>query len=439
MPNEIQKDKSVYKIAGESRQRVYLRKKQRKALKRDRRHRKREHSSWQKVGEYRSPILSCLDQVGFGIGISQSNESIELIIPDVFCFSREPNGTVDFLRNLYGILKNYQVKIVTIDYSKCESLGLCAVLLMNLIMMECKKWRTSQGIPIEYKGKTISADILSEDAEINSLLYVSGILKRLGITKRRKKNDTIEYLGLISNGESSKVATSVIEYINRSLSRHGLQLTPKGNNYFGRLLGEIVDNCHQHGGDDSVWYTLGFYNYDGQSNTGNFRLVILDFGQTIYEGLRKNSTAAIRRRIEHYVRKSRIRFLTQESEETLYTLFSLQQRASRFASKSDSVRGNGTVVFLDAFQNLFGGDIINGKPLLSITSGRCSILFDGTYQLKEVQYGDRYRNKIIAFNKDNDLTREPDQRYVRSIKYGFPGTVISMEMHISDEHILRKD
>lgn len=77
--------------------------------------------------------------------------------------------------------------------------------------------------------------------------------------------------------------------------------------------------------------------------------------------------------------------------------------------------------------------------LLSITSGRCSILFDGTYQLKEVQYGDRYRNKIIAFNKENDLTKEPDHRYVRSIKHGFPGTVISMEMHISDEHILRKD
>lgn len=119
-------------------------------------------------------------------------------------------------------------------------------------------------------------------------------------------------------------------------------------------------------------------------------------------------------------------------------MFSLQQRVSRFALRREVVRGNGTVAFLEAFQQLLVENMGQDKSLLSITSGKCSILFDGTYSFDEITYDGGYKNKIIAFNQDNDLKKPPDHRYVRSIENGFPGTVISIELHISNTHISRK-
>ena len=77
------------------------------------------------------------------------------------------------------------------------------------------------------------------------------------------------------------------------------------------------------------------------------------------------------------------------------------------------------------------------KSLFSITSGKCSILFDGKYQLQDKTYKKEYTNKIIAFNEKNDLTIEPDKNYVRTLDNSFPGTIISMDLTISNQYIER--
>lgn len=76
--------------------------------------------------------------------------------------------------------------------------------------------------------------------------------------------------------------------------------------------------------------------------------------------------------------------------------------------------------------------------MLSITSGHCSILFDGTYTMKSVKYNGGYENKIIAFNSNNELTKAPDQKYVRTLKNRFPGTIISMELYIDDSLVVKE-
>lgn len=418
-----------------------LRRRQRKALKRQRKRKKVKHKKESPLTEYSSPVMTCLNNSSFALPFKSDESAVKFKVPKVFCMSRNPDESIQFLRKLYGAATNLLIRSIQFDYTACVHLGICALTVMNVILTECCKWRKSLKSPIEYTNKVLSGFWLSQNSEIDKLLKVSNVLNHSGMSDKPLSNqyDSIESLSLQIGGNSSDVATLVIDYINRSLYRHNLMLTARGKNHFGKLLGEIVDNCHQHGGPETIWYTLGHYSYDVKSNSGKCRLTIFDFGQTIYEGLKKGATKSMQKRINHYVRRSRVWFSSQESEETLYTLFSLQQRASRFASKKDAVRGNGTVVFLDAFQRLFATEDDQDKSLLSITSGKCSILFDGTYLLKEVTYEGKYTNKIIAFNSDNDLKKPPDHRYVRNIKNGFPGTIISMELHISNSHISKKE
>ena len=131
---------------------------------------------------------------------------------------------------------------------------------------------------------------------------MSGLLNHLHITKEYALPNT-EKLPMLRNGDSSDVAKKTIDYLDRALTRHGYKLTKIGKNYFGRLLGEIVDNCQNHAGEHATWYTLGHYNYDIENNIGKCRLTICDFGNTIYESLKYHSTQRILKKVNHYTKK----------------------------------------------------------------------------------------------------------------------------------------
>lgn len=82
-----------------------------------------------------------------------------------------------------------------------------------------------------------------------------------------------------------------------------------------------------------------------------------------------------------------------------------------------------------------GAEINEEKPIMSITSGGCHILFDGTYTLKDVVYKDGRKVPIIAFNDKNSLNQKPDSNYVYALKNKFIGTVISMEFYLDRQYI----
>ena len=79
------------------------------------------------------------------------------------------------------------------------------------------------------------------------------------------------------------------------------------------------------------------------------------------------------------------------------------------------------IVFL---VQMIGAEINEEKPIMSITSGGCHILFDGTYTLKDVVYKDGRKVPIIAFNDKNSLNQKPDSNYVYALKNKFIGGFI---------------
>ena len=380
-----------------------------------------------------SKVLNILNNANFAKKKWAKESKVELDVPEIFCFSKNPNETVDFLRELYGYLINPQVTKIHFNHFTCKYLNVCASTIMDIILIESIKWRKSKGYDIEISG-AIRNGKLSTSEEVDSLLKMSGIIKHLNIVNGIKVSNS-ENLALIECGESSYVAERTIDYIDSSLNRQGFKLTKLGKSCFGSSLGEIVENCKNHSGEGGVWFTLGHYCYDKKIQVGKCKLTIFDFGQTIYEGLKYASSKRARAKIKHYIQKTIV--FSRKAEETYYTLFALQQRASRIIGK-DIIRGNGTVTFIESLLNLFNSDMENHKSVFSITSGGCSILFDGSYTLQEKVYKNGYTNKTIAFNKNNNLYEEPDGNYVRTLKTHFPGTVISMDLTIDNKYLARR-
>lgn len=378
-----------------------------------------------------SKILACLERTNFRVSHNYAKPVACIDVPKVFCLSKNPDGSILFLREIYSLFMDYGIKEIHFNHFSCDYMGICASVIMDIIVMECIRYRESKKNNIVLSG-TLKNGRVSNSNEVDTLVKMSGLLNHLKIYNGAIRNT--EKLPMIKNGSSSYVAEKSIEYINRSLRRHGFKLTKQGNNHFGKFFGEIVDNCLLHGGDEAVWFTIGHYTYDEKAQLGKCKLCIVDFGDTIHESLKYHSNKKILKRINHYIKKTMFSFKSVRNEEVLYTLFSLQQRVSRIIDKK-SVRGNGTVTFIESFLNLFNTNNENYKSLFSITSGKCSVLFDGKYRLEKKSYKKDYFNKIIAFNESNDLYKEPDNEYVRQLKNGFPGTVISMDLYIDSKYI----
>ena len=405
----------------------------RKLLKRrhiSKRQLKKHYSSHQK--EYVSPIFPFLNKADFLIPHNHHGSTVYLDIPKVFCLSKKPDESIAFLKLLYSLLMDPMITEICFNHFNCNYMGICASTIMDIIVMECIKYRNGNNIDTTLSG-IVKHGKVSNSYEVDSLVKMSGLLKHLDIYRGVIQNS--ENLNLIKNESSSYVAEKSIDYINRSLKRHGFALTKLGRNHFGNFFGEIVDNCSLHGGDNAIWYTIGHYTYDEKAQLGKCKLCILDFGDTIYESLKYHSNQRLLKRINHYFKKT-WSFSSKRDEEILFPLFSLQQRVSRIIDK-DSVRGNGTVTYIESFLDLFNTSIKKYKSILSITSGKCSILFDGKYRLQNISYKNGYVNKIIAFNESNSLYEEPDENYVRHLNNSFPGTVISMDLYIDSKYLQR--
>lgn len=383
-----------------------------------------------------SAVLKTLEENNFYIKEERKHiGTIEMKVPECFCFSHNPDETIGFLRELYTHLTNRNISHIKLSHLDCTYIGVCASTIMDIIIMECLRWRKKINCKIGITGE-INNGRVSKTPDVDLLVKMSGIIRHLNVADFSSQN--IEQLPIIANGSSTDVSENVIAYFDRSLARHGLELTKLGKNHFGMFVGEIVDNCNIHGGENAVWYTLGHYSYDNTSKLGKCKLTIFDFGNTIYESLKYHSNPQILKRINHYVKKNWISAKSIKNEETLYTLFSLQQRVSRIVDKG-VIRGNGTVTFIENILNLFDTQKPENKSCFSITSGKCSILFDGTYKLAEIEYREGYKNKIIAFNDSNNLYEPPDSNYVRTITNGFPGTVLSMDLYIDSQYIRRSN
>lgn len=362
-----------------------------------------------------------------------NNDECNIIIPDDFRISTNPDPVIKCLKNMFMGIISKRIKRIHFDHTKCQSIDLSASALMDSIVLSALS--SDNNLIKNCKGKYF------KDNEVGQFLDRSGLTKHLCYLDKdftlenNYENIDKNYIGYDLkpcnyNLEADKITTEITKYYNKCLKTQGLELNEKGENFFFKIIGEIIANCNDHGNKKIDWYVQGHYCIT-KNNIGKFYLTIFNFGDSIYELLKKETTDETLKRLNNITTLHNENFDNNWNEEMLWTLYALQDGVSRLRDSSSSTqysRGTGTITFIDAFYSL-GKNNSGKEPIMSITSGNTHIIFNSNYTISE--------DGIIAFNKENDLNIIPDFNNVKKIKNYFPGTIINIDMYIDRDYLVK--
>jgi hypothetical protein len=368
-----------------------------------------------------------------------------LAIPKVFSFIENPSETIRTLAALRTAAANPKTLQLTLDYSRCDELDLCASVVQDVLALRGKEQAKRRLYELKFPG------VFSKVDDVNLLLVSQGILKQLGhpiaALMRPELKDKMKFADLRIGkstpphltSEAEVCATELTFFFDECLRTEGYRLADTWKAKLTDLISEVLDNCEQHGRKEDRWQTIGYYSRsDDRAEGGECHIVLFNFGDTIYESLNRDDTSAeLKKQIGDLAKFHQERgffailgnafgIIGQIwQEESLWTLYALQEGVSRFRNTPDGFdRGNGTVKMIEFFMS-----IASPNPKMAIVSGRTHILFDGTYVLKPKDKQGEPR-KVIAFNRENDLNLPPDSKYVRTLSENFPGTLVSLRFRL---------
>lgn len=360
---------------------------------------------------------------------------VVIYMPHTFSFVIEPDTALRYIKRIvYYITKN-SVENLYIYHTTIKQISLTASLMLDIILMNAESYIKSNRFR---KSLNLSGEV-EKNTDIGILIHANGVLPHLGFSV--KKNADVETLDIIfgtkDTSSTQDPASEILLYFSKCLSRQGCTLTIDGKRQFSKFLGEVIDNCRIHAGEDVRWYALGFYHH--KEGLGKCHIAMLSLGDTIYESLsiRNNVTNEIYQLLKNKTNEHEGYFGNKWNEEALWTWLSLQHGVSRLRDQSivDQMnRGQGTIDMMESFQTI-GKSTHGEKPQFSIISGNTFILFDfDKYPLIEIEINGENR-KIITFNKQNSLLYPPDFNNIKILQNKFPGTVYTMEFYIDPQFI----
>ncbi|MDE6602927.1 MAG: hypothetical protein K2K90_12370 [Lachnospiraceae bacterium] len=239
------------------------------------------------------------ESVNFALSDLQPQEGRVVIrIPENFSISEQPDKTIYLLRRLYTIGLCDIVNKISFDHSECKFLGLSASTIMDIILLVVMEYREKMRKPLALSGK------LPQNPMVRDVLLASGLpyhlkAKSVYVYDRTNVEKFETVSGECSNDvrQSGRIATELTEYFNRCLSHQKMKLNDQGISLLATLLGEVLGNCEIHGGEWATWYTQGHYEDNCNKAYGEMQLLFLNLGNTIYQGLRHNSSEETKRRL----------------------------------------------------------------------------------------------------------------------------------------------
>lgn len=224
--------------------------------------------------------------------------------------------------------------------------------------------------------------------------------------------------------KSKEITDMVIRGV-RENYKSNFELSPEAYQAISSTIGEHFDNILQHVPEAEFGYLSGFY--DKKEKV--VHILIFNFGKTIYDSLVnanlpkqiKDQISAV---IESHSKKKFFNLIDGDfTEENAITLLSLQEGISS-RIEFDKSRGHGITDFIEHCFNL------NSGTQISLISGRTAIKIDNKYKLERSFFIDRER-RIIAFNEESDLFSKPDSKYVKNMKFAFPGLIIETRIPLN--------
>lgn len=373
------------------------------------------------------------------------------LVPKHFSIVDKPAESYRLIQEVLGVILTREICVVEIDYSICAKADVGAQVLLDIILKDvfrfldvCRKFPSIAPAVKEVRGVNI------DNKNVEKLLFSIGSFAI-------HSNNTIDYPDVIpyklcthkrdAFGDPDEITrqkdidtTELVDYVVESLKRIGKELTPEKIDELCIVIGEMLINAEEHS-TTNYRYSIGYFqeiNEEGK-HYGIFRLVIMNFGKTIYEKFKlddcpnKNIISNMESLSEIYTKK-RLILPKYFEEETLWTLYSLQEGVSTVPLAEFPKRGNGSIRFIDNFFNLRGLDV-DGISQMTILSGNTNITFDGEYSIinKKDKSGEKF--SYMTFNESGKIEDMPDKKYVKYVENYFPGTIISTRILFNEEDL----
>ena len=368
----------------------------------------------------------------------------EITIPPHFSIIENADQSILAIRQLISALFVEKHRFVIINYEKCNVVELNAQVIMDIILKDYIKYCTISKKPYNIKGINI------KNEDVKKLLFSVGspaVLK----SKTIEFEDVIKYPLCVHDIEKTKDpekrinqkdidTTTLVDYVIDSLKRMNKRLDNKKRHDLCTVIGETLINAEEHS-TTKYRFSIGYFQEEKihDKHFGVFRLVILNFGKTIYEKFKdkdcpnQDIVEKMNDLSKNYTTRN---FFSSKKfeEETLWTLYALQEGVTSIPYEKYQSRGNGSIRFIESFFNIKGSPDNDSISRMIIASGKSRIVFDGSYGIvKKNDNGEVYR--VMTFNKSGSLDNKPDDKFVYNCDYYFPGTLISVKLLLNDDDI----
>lgn len=400
-------------------------------------------------------LISDSDSVFYLKKIRKENYSSNgyILMPEEFSILDNPQLSYLTLKKLISALLIENSEKVTLDYINCKKVELSSQVLLDIILKDFWVFRTKCQLtdrnrknyfPLGFGGINIY------DEDIRKLLFSVGSPSILNI-KEIKYKDIIPYKLCVHDNDKEKNfrirteqkeidTTEMADYVIDCLERMNKKLTKEKLNDLCTVIGEILINAEEHS-TTKYRFSLGYFkeeNNDGK-HYGLFRLVILNFGKTIYQKFKSEDcpnqdiVERMKELSKSYTNKKWF-FQQKFEEENLWTLYALQEGVTSIPYDKYK-RGNGSIRFIESFFNIKGSEEVDNISRMSILSGKTRIVFDGKYNItsKTNANGDKF--KVMTFNDSGEIEDKPDNEYVYCVDNYFPGTCISARILLNDDDL----
>ncbi|MBO4640147.1 MAG: hypothetical protein J5710_10370 [Treponema sp.] len=373
-----------------------------------------------------------------------------IVIPQNFSIIDNPEESFYTIQKLVYALFIEDNSCIKLDYQVTNNVELSSQVLVDIILKDylnfVRTLKKQYYTKIPFTESLSGININNED--VQKMLFSVGTPRILGI-RNNKFADVEEYPLCVHDNETEKDrikrmekkeldTSEMADYVINSLKRMNKCLTSEKRDDLCIVIGEILINAEEHA-TTNYRYSIGYFKEEivGNKHLGIFRLVILNFGKTIYEKFKSEDcpNKDIVNRMEELSEKYTKREFFKQSkfdEETLWTLYALQEGVTSVSSK-DYKRGNGSIRFIDSFFNIKGSPDTDNISKMVIASGNSRIIFDGTYRITTQQKDNQSVYKVMAFNDSGSIEDKPDNKYVYKGKYYFPGTLISAKILLNDD------
>lgn len=370
-------------------------------------------------------------------------------MPKDYSFCTNYDTAIETLRKIIAAIFHNKGKEVVIDFSNCTFVDQPALFVLQIIRLDFQE----EFQKLDSRMRVLSSKItyrvlLSKEQKVNKLLFVTGLISQVDL-----KIDglmPLTTIGYYKGNRSQKhysenrkgvIGTRIVAYINHCLSAHGYTFNADGINYLDGLVSEILNNAEDHSAFNTYYATanlLGELKVNGtDSVVGEMNLSFMNFGDSFFEGFEQTKVrnSDVYDQMETlYKQITALKFRSSFSKENLFTLYALQEGMSRLKYEEES-RGTGTTKFINSFFAFgdYEDDERDYHPSLVLLSGATQLICDNKYKPFE-----RDGVFFVSLNSENDLRIPPEKSNLKTLKYYFPGTVLTARIYLNQDHLKKK-